>query len=412
MSIEKERNTVTKIAKNICNLCSKGEMTEVLRFNNLSLGFLTNINERVWNNDYVLDKCQECSYIQTRKNLPEELLIKENYYVSKYQAILEHDLLFAEDIVKRTNLAYHDGILEIGSGDGSLLNNFFNNGFKNLMGVEPITHKDKNIAIEIIPEFFSEKTLEIINKKKFNAKLVYANYVIELIEDTNKFFKLVHSLLQPRSFLYFEVPYLPAFIRNLRYDCFAHLRCNFITAKSVFYLSQKIGFEVELIEADKAYRGGMLKVLLSKKVKSSSIENPINSQLRELIKEEDLCLYENMTKDFLRHKEKAEALISKKAKDFSLIVFYGAGVKAATLFNILSLNKFNIDYAIDNDSNKQGLYFSGTNIRVYPLSKLFSESKNCLVINFALDHTKEITNLLASNCKAPYEIIDLFNGSV
>ena len=62
-------------------------------------------------------------------------------------------------------------------------------------------------------------------------------------------------------------------------------------------------------------------------------------------------------------------------------------------------------------SNKQGLYFSGTNIRVYPLSKLFSENKNCLVINFALDHTKEITNLLANNCKAPYEIIDLFNSS-
>ena len=119
-----------------------------------------------------------------------------------------------------------------------------------------------------------------------------------------------------------------------------------------------------------------------------------------------------MTKDFLRHKEKAKALINKKAKGFSLIVLYGAGAKAATLFNILSLNKFNIDYAVDNDPNKQGLYISGTDIRVYPLSKLFSENKNCLVINFALDHTKEITNLLASNCKAPYEIIDLFNSSV
>ena len=59
-----------------------------------------------------------------------------------------------------------------------------------------------------------------------------------------------------------------------------------------------------------------------------------------------------MTKDFLRLKEKAKALINKKAKDFSLIVLYGAGAKAATLFNILSLNKFNIDYAVDNDSNK------------------------------------------------------------
>ena len=56
------------------------------------------INEQVWNDDYILDKCQECSYIQTRKNLPEELLIKENYYVSKYQAIQEHDLLFVKDL--------------------------------------------------------------------------------------------------------------------------------------------------------------------------------------------------------------------------------------------------------------------------------------------------------------------------
>ena len=400
------------MAKNICNLCSNGEMTEVLRFNNLPLGFLSNINEQVWNDDYILDKCLECCYIQTRKNLPEELLLKENYYASKYQAIHEHDLLFIKDVVKKTNLSHCDGILEIGSGDGSLLDTFLNNGFKNLMGVEPITHKAKNPAIDIIPDFFSSKTLDLINQKGFNARLVYANYVVDVIEDTNKFFKLIHSLLQPGCFFYFEVIYLQALITNLRYDCFAHLRCNLITAKSVLYISKKFGFDVELIEVDKGYRGGTLKVLLSKKIKPSSTKNPINSQLRELIQKEDSYLYEDMTQDFLRHKERAEALISKKAKDFSLIVLYGAGVKAATLFNILSLNKFNIDYAVDNDSNKQGLCFSGTNIRVYPLSKLFSESKNCLVINFALDHTKEITNLLASNCKAPYEIIDLFNGSV
>jgi novobiocin biosynthesis protein NovU/D-mycarose 3-C-methyltransferase len=400
------------MTKRICNLCTKGEMTEVLRFNNLSLGFLSNINEQVWNDDYILDKCPECCYIQTRINFPEELLLKENFYVSKYQAIQEHDLLFVKDVVKRTNLSHYDGILEIGSGDGILLNTFFNNGFKNLMGVEPTTHKSQNTAIEIIPDFFSEETLAIINKKEFKPKLIYANYVVALIEDTNKFFKLICSLLQPGSFFYFEVPYVLELFRTSRYDGFAHIICNFITAKSIFYISQSFGFDVEYIELDKGYRGGTLKVLLSKKVKSSSTENPINSQLRELIEKEDSCLYEDMTKDFLKHKEKAAALISKKAKDFSLIVLYGAGVKAATLFNILSLNKFKIDYAVDSDSNKQGLYFSGTDIRVYPLSKLFSENKSCLVINFALDHTKEITNLLASNCKGPYEIIDLFNCSV
>ena len=208
MSTYKEQNTVKKMAKNICNLCSKDKMIEVLRFNNLSLGFLSNIDEQVWNDDYILDKCPECSYIQTRKNLPGELLIKENYYASKYQAIHEHDLLFVKDIVKRTNLSHYDGILEIGSGDGSLLNTFFNNGFKNLMGVEPITHKAKNTAIEIIPDFFSEKTLDVINKKGFNARLIYANYVVDVIEDTNKFFKLIHSLLQPGCFFYFEVIYI------------------------------------------------------------------------------------------------------------------------------------------------------------------------------------------------------------
>jgi hypothetical protein len=113
------------MAKNICNLCSNGEMTEVLRFNNLPLGFLSNINEQVWNDDYILDKCPECCYIQTRKNLPEELLLKENYYASKYQAILEHGLLFVKDVVKKTNLSHDDGILEIGSGDDSLLDTYF-----------------------------------------------------------------------------------------------------------------------------------------------------------------------------------------------------------------------------------------------------------------------------------------------
>ena len=86
------------MTKNIYNLCSKDKMIEVLRFNNLSLGVLSSIDKKVWSDDYILDKCPECSYIQTRKNLPEELLIKENFYVSKYQALHEHDLLFLKDI--------------------------------------------------------------------------------------------------------------------------------------------------------------------------------------------------------------------------------------------------------------------------------------------------------------------------
>lgn len=387
-------------------------MTEVFCFNNLPLGFPSNINEQVWRDDYILDRCLECSYIQTRKFLPEQFLVKENHYASKYQAILEHDLLFVKYIAKRANLSYLDGILEIGSGDGNLLNTFFNSGYINLMGVEPNSLKSKNDNVEVIPDFFSEKTLDFINKKKFNTRLVYANYVIELIENTHKFFKLVRSLLQEGCFFYFEVPYLHAMTTNLRYDGFAHLRCNWITAKSVFYISQKFSFDVELIEVDNCYRGGTLKVLLSKKTGSRSPENPINSQLRELIEKEESYLYENMSKDFLKHKEKAEALIGQKSQDFDLIVLYGAGLKAVTVFNILSLNKFNIDYAVDNDPNKQNLYFSGTDIPVFSPSKLFSENKKCLVINLALDHTKEMTNAMKLNCKAPYEIINLFNGSV
>jgi hypothetical protein len=49
------------MAKNICNLCSKDKMIEVLRFNNLSLGVLSSIDKKVWSDDYILDKCPECS---------------------------------------------------------------------------------------------------------------------------------------------------------------------------------------------------------------------------------------------------------------------------------------------------------------------------------------------------------------
>ena len=69
-------------------------------------------------------------------------------------------------------------------------------------------------------------------------------------------------------------------------------------------------------------------------------------------------------------KAKVFKIIKNIKKNNKTIAAYGASDRGLTLLNYYKLNIDQIDYMIDTNIFKQGLYFSGTRIKIYNLKKL------------------------------------------
>ena len=76
--------------------------------------------------------CEKCFLLQTKHNLPNEILPRENIIqtTKTNKLTLDHDKNFIEMLPNLLGIKPKDTILEIGCGDGTLLKRFLDKGYK------------------------------------------------------------------------------------------------------------------------------------------------------------------------------------------------------------------------------------------------------------------------------------------
>ena len=81
--------------------------------------------------------CDRCSFVQLPEIASRETLFPEDYlYFSSYSSSwLEHSKKFANNIIERLNLTSQSFVIEIGSNDGYLLQNFLKLSIKILFRI-------------------------------------------------------------------------------------------------------------------------------------------------------------------------------------------------------------------------------------------------------------------------------------
>jgi len=301
-----------------------------------------------------------------------------------------------------------DLIIEIGCSDGSLLERFLENGYSNLIGIEPSLHISKNYRFDVIESFFNLETVNELIKRDKRPKVIIANYVLELIPDLNEFVKNLSLLMNKGSYVIIEVPYFNDFFFKRRIDGFAHLRTYWFTKNSLVSLFSKFNFRVVNIEHDSLYRGGTLRALFMRDNKEIPITQEI---IKELIVEKNELELENILSNAENINVLKKIIVSSLMNFFykKTVIIYRAGHKATTLIFWLGLTDTDIHYAVDNDLNKQGRYIPNSKIPIKSVKDMLveSENKSIIVLNFAIDHTEEVVSFLKTKLCHGSKIINL-----
>ncbi|MCB9062434.1 MAG: methyltransferase domain-containing protein [Halobacteriovoraceae bacterium] len=337
--------------------------------------------------------CEHCKMVQLENQPEREEMFNETYafYSSTSEYMKKHFQKFAESIKNKYCTTENPFVVEMGSNDGIMMQNFKNWNMRHL-GVEP----SKNVAevarskgINTINEFFSEELAQKIIAEYGQADAFLSANVMCHIPYIHSIGAGIAMLLKPKGVLCFEDPYICEVIDKTSYDQIYDEHVFLFSVMSVSAAFERHGLEVIDCEYQITH-GGSMRYTLGHKGQHQISEN-VKKQLEYEKKMgiDKLETYQQFAKNVENSKNQLLELLTSLKKEGKRVVGYGATSKSTTVLNYCGIGPEFIDFISDTTPIKQGKVTPGTHIPVRPYEE-FSNDMPEYALLFAWNHKDEI----------------------
>ena len=315
--------------------------------------------------------CHECFLVQLGDNVQQPKEIFSNYlYFSSYSTTwLKHAKDLANEIIEKFDCDQNTNVIEIASNDGYLLQYFKDNNIPSL-GIEPAANVAKTAeekGIKTINKFFGVDTANYLKESGNQADVLLAINVLPHVPDLHDFLKGIKVILKLDGVFIIQFStYMIPFLQTIEFDSIYHEHFSYFSLLSIQKILSTFGLEIFDVK-ELSIHGGSLRIYV-KNVNSSKYM--ISQNVSKLIKKEDDCglsiiseygKFSNQVNDIKL--KICDFFISAK-HDGKKIVCYGAPAKANTLLNFCGIGNDFIEYTVDDNPHKQGLYLPGTHIPI------------------------------------------------
>ena len=337
--------------------------------------------------------CSECNAVQLVEQPDRDMMFHESYafFSSTSKRMGLHFKEFSEIVVKDHLKSVDPFVVEIGSNDGIMLQNFAGTGIRHL-GIEPSANVakvavDKGVAT--VSEFFDEGLAKKIVVESGQADAILAANVICHIPYLHSVVAGVKVLLKPDGVLIFEEPYLGDVVQKTSYDQIYDEHVFLFSVASISYLFEQYDMELVDVEAQNVHGGSMRYVIAHKGVKRVSAR-----VAKQQAKEKQLGLHVSGTYELLRRNiedsrdELMELLNDLRGQD-KRVVGYAATSKSTTITNYCGITPDLVEFISDTTPIKQGKYSPGVHIPVKPHEE-FADDYPDYALLFAYNHSEEI----------------------
>lgn len=335
--------------------------------------------------------CSDCFHIQLGHVVDPKILYQKNYtYVSgTSNHFVNHLSNYANEMVERFSLKPGSLVIDIGSNDGTCLSFFKSLGMQ-VLGVDPATEvvdiANKN-NIQTENDFFSFELAVKLQKTYGNADFITSHNACAHIDNLIDIVKGVEYLLKKEGIFVLEVGYFVDVFCNTWFDTIYHEHVDFHTVSPFEKLFSRVGMELVRVERISP-QGGSIRVMAQKKggkfFRDETVDSLIENEKKlKLDKLQTLLTFEkkiNLVKSNLK------ILLHKLKKDGKTIAGFGAPTKATTLMNHFGIDETILDFIVDENPLKQGLYTPISHIPVMPSSEIYSKKPDYVLIlawNFA-----------------------------
>jgi len=335
--------------------------------------------------------CEDCYHVQLGHVVSPLVLYQKNYtYVSATsKQFVNHLKNYAVDMIKKFNLKANSLVIDIGSNDGTCLSFFKDYGMK-VLGVDPATEiaqKATKNGVNTIADFFSYNLSMSLREKYGPANFVTSHNACAHIDNLLDIVKGVEFLLDEDGLFVLEVGYFVDVYSNTWFDTIYHEHLDFHTVAPFEKLFERAGMEI--IDVDRiSPQGGSIRIISQKKngkfQRNSSVDELILLE-NKLGLDKVKTFYEFADKINLV-KKNLHKLIKDLKADNKTIAGFGAPTKATTLMSHFGIDENILDFIVDDNPLKQGLYTPVSHIPVLSADALYERRPDYVMIlawNFA-----------------------------
>lgn len=323
--------------------------------------------------------CLTCGLIQVADQIPTDFFSHYLYVPSGADTMHSHFAELADVLAQRAG----DGlIVDIGANDGLLLQAC---NARNCwtIGVDPAANLAEIAAsrgVDVHVAYFGPETAAELALSLGEAKVVVTTNTFNHIGDLHTFMQGVAKLLSADGTFVIEVPWAKELLERNEFDTIYQEHVSEFSLLSI----QRLGafFDLEVVDVTKlSVHGGSMRVFLQR----TGVAAPtpaVDAMLRE---EADAGMLLAQTYDAFSDRiatigrQLTTMLADLRAKGMK-VAGYGAPAKGNTLLNYYGIGADHLDFLVDRNPLKQGLYSPGMKIPVRSPEAIESERPDILMV--------------------------------
>jgi hypothetical protein len=286
-------------------------------------------------------------------------------------------------IKARLNLGLNSQVYEIASNDGYLLQHFVQLGIP-VTGIEPAANVAAAARVKNIPtivEFFGLDLARRLISEGKRADLIIGNNVLAQVPDLNDFVGGMATFLAPEGVITLEFPHLEHLIDQNQFDTIYHEHFSYFSFVTIDRLAKYHGlklFEVEHLST----HGGSLRVYLCLADAPYAPSPGVGALLAHERHRgfDDIRTYSRFSPKVHQTKRQLLSFLIGLKEKGANICGYGAPGKGNTLLNYCGIGTDFLDFTVDRNPYKHGLYTPGMHIPIYPVSAIDEARPDYLLI--------------------------------
>ncbi len=308
--------------------------------------------------------CLDCGLIQVADQVPPDFFTDYLYVPSGAATMHTHFAELAQVVVDRSQGGL---IVDIGCNDGLMLSHANALGGKTL-GVDPAANLAVIAAergVRVHTDFFNPQTARDLRVTEGAAKVITTTNTFNHIDDLHGFAEGVLELLDDDGVFVIEVPWGKAILETNEFDNVYHEHLSELSLLSIVRLGQAVGLDV--VDVTKLpVHGGSMRVFMQPSNLGIEPAPIVESMLDEekaagMTRRES---YEEFAERVHELKDSLIGMLSDIKASGKTVAGYGAPAKGNTLLNYFEIGPDVLDFLVDRNPLKQGLYSPGMMIPV------------------------------------------------
>lgn len=348
-----------------CLCCDSNDLELLLDFGNQPLANSYRAKDQILPEfPLALNLCKTCHHLQLTHLVNPDLMFKNYLYVSgTSKTMLDYFDWFVKFVEELDPAEQLTSVLDIGCNDGSLLDRF-RNGCWETYGIDPAENlyidasKRHNIKCEYFDSSSYTEPFDIIV-----AQNVFAHN-----SNPKAFLDACELIMHDDSLLFIQTSQADLVLNN-EFDSCYHEHVSFFNINSMNELVKRTG--LNLIDVIKTSIHGISYLFILSKIEQNKSRVKMLLDVEKFKGLQSDQLYHNYVKKVKNVIYQFRLQIANYRSMNYKIIGYGAAAKGMTL---LGATKINLDFVIDDNPLKQGLYAPVGSMPIVPVS--FLESLN------------------------------------